>query len=229
VRNSKLLSLVNQLNRNPNSKNIIRHTISDNVDFAHIWINDTFYEHRPKTFFLIKNEEEFVGIVFDMVTDLHWTIKPKHRKKGHLTKALKEVILPYIFLNLERDEQIISIDENEIGKKNYINSSKLAKAVGFEDIDSKKFILKFEDFDNSYNNLKFKYEGLSKNEIENLKKEIQNVAMNAYRLNSKIEMALGKEVDCYKSPSLSAISDSIASFMCVIEDIEIDYLMESKD
>ena len=229
MRNSKLLSLVNQLNRSPNSKNIIRHSISENVDFAHIWIDDTFYKHRPKTFFLIKNNVEFVGIVFDMVTDLHWTIKPKHRKKGYLTKALKEVILPYIFLNLERDEQIISIDESEIGRKNYINSSTLAKSVGFEEIDTNKFILKFEDFDNSHNKLKFKYEGLSKNEIQNLKKEIQNVAMKAYRLNSKIEMAFGKEVDCYKSPSLSDISNSIAAFNMVIEDIEIDYLMENED
>lgn len=54
MRNSTLLSLVNQLNRNPNSKNIIRQSISDGVDLAHIWINDTFYEHRPKTFFLNK-------------------------------------------------------------------------------------------------------------------------------------------------------------------------------
>lgn len=229
MRISKLLSLVNQLNRNPNSKNIIRHSISDSVDLAHIWINDTFNEHRPKTFFLIKNEVEFVGIVFDMVTDLHWTIKPKHRKKGYLTKALKEVILPYIFLNLERDEQIISIDESEIGKKNYINSSNLATTVGFEKIDPKKFVLKLEDFDNSHNNLKFQYEGLSKNEIKNLKIEIQNVAMKAYRLNSKIEMAFGKEVDCYKSPSLSDISNFIAAFKMVIEDIEIDYSMENQD
>ena len=77
--------------------------------------------------------------------------------------------------------------------------------------------------------MKFKYEGLSKNEIENLKKELQNVAMKAYRLNSKIEMAFGKEVDYYKSPSLSDISNSIAAFKMVIEDIEIDYLMESED
>ena len=57
MRNSKLLSLVNQLNINPNSKNIIRYSISDNVDFAHIWIDDNFYKHRPKTFFFIKNNE----------------------------------------------------------------------------------------------------------------------------------------------------------------------------
>lgn len=78
-------------------------------------------------FFFIKNElNQYVGAVFDMYSDLHWYIVPQSRKQGHLTKALKESILPYLF-NEERDRQRITIEKAAIGKKNYLNSKNVAE------------------------------------------------------------------------------------------------------
>lgn len=76
-----IIAIINKLNRYPHYKNCIKHSISKNVELAHVWINSIFYTNNPQTFFLIKNEIEYVGAVLDMKSDLHWVILPKYRKK----------------------------------------------------------------------------------------------------------------------------------------------------
>lgn len=46
-----IISIINKLNRNPNYKNCIRHSISKNVELAHIWLENSMHKHSPKTFF----------------------------------------------------------------------------------------------------------------------------------------------------------------------------------
>lgn len=53
-----ILSIINKLNRFPNYKNCIKHSISKNVDFAHVWIENSRLKHSPKSFFLIKKDNE---------------------------------------------------------------------------------------------------------------------------------------------------------------------------
>ncbi len=81
--------------------------ISITVSFAKVWTgkqwnNPAAFGLEPFHFYLIKNKEsEYVAAILDMTSDLQWYVTPKHRKKGHLTKALNEVILPYILKNRE--------------------------------------------------------------------------------------------------------------------------------
>src|SRR5690606_7632934 len=101
-------------------------------------------------FFFIKNNKgKYVGAVYDAFNDLHWYILEKERKKGHLTKALKEIIIPYIFLceDFSREFQKISI-AGGWGDKDYENSRKVAENVGFKAINKyeTEFILNKEDF-----------------------------------------------------------------------------------
>lgn len=81
--------------------------------------------------FLIKNGAgKYVGIVHDMGdNDLHWYITKVNRKKGYLTNALKNTILP--FLAKERNYQKISISKFETGA--YYNDCKnIALNLGFK-------------------------------------------------------------------------------------------------
>jgi hypothetical protein len=156
-----ITTIINGLNKNPNYRNCIKYSISNTVDLAHIWIENSICKHSPKTFFLIKNDHEYVGAVVDMGTDLHWVVLPKYRKKGHLTKALKEAILPYIFIHLERENQTISIKGSEIGKKNFQHSLNTALQVGFSKVDNNNYILEEDDFDYSNEKLDIKYKGLA--------------------------------------------------------------------
>ena len=219
-----ITTIINGLNKNPNYKNCIKHSISNTVDLAHIWIRDSIYKHNPQTFFLIKNDHEYVGAVLDMKTDLHWVVLPKHRKKGHLTKALKEAILPYIFIQLERENQTISIKESEIGQKNYLNSLNTALQVGFKTIDKDNYILEEANFDFSNEKLDIKYNGLKDNELADISKELKAIARKVSVINSKIELSLGQSPANYMQPSLNIISDKLSYFTTLLDDIKHDYI-----
>ncbi len=91
----------------------------------------------PYTFFFIKNKEGVcVGAVLDMNRDLHWVVLKKYRGQGFLTQSLQKVILPYICLRMDRDEQRVTISKNEIGILNYQKSKEVALSVGFRPIDN---------------------------------------------------------------------------------------------
>jgi hypothetical protein len=181
---ASIISIINKLNRYPNYKQCIKHSISENVEFAHIWIENCRLKHSPKSFFLIKKDNKYVGAVLDMNSDLHWIMLPEYRKNGYLTTVLKEAIIPYLFTVAEREELNISINELEIGKKNYDNSLSTALKVGFKKIDDKNFILKQNDFDFSNENLDIKYKGLVDDEIEDICKELRDVAKKISIINS---------------------------------------------
>lgn len=221
-----IISIINKLNRNPNYKNCIRHSISKNVELAHIWLENSMHKHSPKTFFLIKKENEYVGAVLDMETDLHWVILPQHRRKGYLTTALKKAIIPYLFNNFEREELNISINELEIGKKNYNASKNTALQVGFKKVDDTAFILEEHDFDFSNENLDIKHEGLSDGDIEDISKELKAIAKKVSVINSKIELLLGQSPSNYSTPSLDDISYKLSYFTTLLDDIKHDYIQE---
>lgn len=106
------------------------------------------------TVYFIKDDTEVYvgGVQNGGELDLLWVILPEYRKKGHLTKAMLEHILPHIFQ--ERGFQRITIDEGWIGKENFAASTKVAIALGFKEFfhgdHISYFELKAEDFANSY-------------------------------------------------------------------------------
>lgn len=222
-----IIAIINILNRNPNYKNCIKHSISKNVDFAHIWIENSRLKHSPKPFFLIKKDTKYVGAVLDMNSDLHWVMLPEYRKNGYLTTALKEAIIPYLFTVAEREELNISINELEIGKKNYDNSSSTALKVGFKKVDDKSFVLINNDFYLKNKNLDIKYKGLEDDEIEDICKELQDIAKRVSVINSKIELSFGKSPSIYmKQPSLADMSYKLSYFTILIDDIKHDYIQD---
>lgn len=222
-----IIAIINKLNRYPNYKNCIKHVLSKNVELAHVWINSIFYTNNPQTFFLIKNEIEYVGAVLDMKTDLHWVIVPKYRKKGYLTTALKDAIIPYLFSIVEREELKISINELAIGKEHFANSLNTALKIGFKKVDNSTFILKENDFDFSNEELDIKYKGLSDGEIEDISTELKGIAKKVSVINSKIELHLGQTPSSYMKPSLSEMSSKLRYFTTLIDGIKHDYIQES--
>jgi hypothetical protein len=219
-----ITTIINGLNKNPNYRNCIKYSISNTVDLAHIWIENSICKHSPKTFFLIKNDHEYVGAVLDMKIDFHWVVLPKHRKKGYLTTALKEAIIPYLFIYLDNEELIVIINEFEIGKKNFENSSGTAFKVGFEKVDNKRFVLVKNDFDFSNEKLHIKYNGLEDDEIEDISTELKAIARKVSVINSKIELSLGQSPANYMKPSLDIISDKLSYFTTLLDEIKHDYI-----
>ena len=192
-----LQSLIEKLNKNDTSSSLIYcRPISSNVDFAKIWLDKpkltdsvTSYD-GPDIFYLIKNNENiFVAIVFDMKRDLHWFVRPDFRGKGHLTEAMKNTILPHLFLT--RDEQRITIKELEIGLANFEASEKVAFNLGFvKSTDGEYFIS--SDMFVTENYIIGENVSLSLDRIDELKKYINFLSRSLWTIQTEIEMKFGE-------------------------------------
>lgn len=134
--NESLAYIIGYFNRGNISDGITLKEIGINVILAEIPASfgqrkSTFEKNNLTTLkhFLISNEDKkYVGIVHDMVSDLHWYVTKANRKKGYLTNALKKIILPY--LSKSRVYQDLSFVKDFCGEY-YESSKKVAKKLGF--------------------------------------------------------------------------------------------------
>lgn len=219
-----IIQLINKLNRNPNHKDCVKVSIGKNVELAHIWEKENFSNsHIPYTYFLIKENEKYVGAVLDMTNDLHWVILPKYRKKGHLSKALKQVVLPHILEEMPCLEQKISIKRFEIGETNYQNSLKVALSVGFKQIDEENLVFDYNALDEKEYQLHYQYKGLPEEEFNKCINELQKLAKQINIIGSKIELGYGKKIEEYTNLAINERADNIANLKHIFKDIKHDF------
>lgn len=219
-----IIQLIGKLNRYPDFKDCIKVGIGTNVELAHIWYKDGFSDnHIPYTYFLIKENEKYIGAVLDMTHDLHWVILPKYRKRGYLSTALKQVILPHILEEMPRVVQKISIKRNEIGVINYQNSLKVALNVGFKQLDEENLVFDYNALDYENYQLDYQHKGLTKEELDKQINELQKIAKEINKISSKIEFAFGKQIEEYSKPSLNDTANKVAYLKEVFKEIKYDF------
>jgi hypothetical protein len=220
-----IIQLINKLNRFPNHKECVKVGIGKNVELAHIWYQSGFSDsHVPYTYFLIKdNNDKYIGAVLDMTHDLHWVVLPKHRKKGHLSQALRNIILPYLLEETDRFEQKITIKRNEIGETNYQNSLRVALKVGFKQIDEENLVFDYNSLDEDEYQLDFQYKGLSEVEFNNCINQLQKLAKQINVIGSKIELNYGKSIEEYSGKSIYERAENIAKLKHIFKDIKADF------
>jgi hypothetical protein len=218
----EIISYINRINSGKLNETIFCRPISKNVLFAKVWkskpkLNCDRLEHlSPFTFFFIKNAEGVcVGAVLDMNQDLHWVVLKKYRGQGFLTQSLLNVILPYISLMMDRDEQQITISLNEIGIFNYQKSKQVALSVGFRPIDNEEKVFSLNLLEQNYTN-QFIQDENKKFELDYLDK-LQNKFLFHYKnlqmLSDELKQNFGDDM------MLSEHLDEIKHFKNRIEDI----------
>jgi hypothetical protein len=212
---------INRLNNGKASETIFTRQISNSVDVAKVWsvqpkINDSIINNFSSfRFFFIKNEfKEYVGAVLDMYQDLHWYIVPKHRKKGYLTSALRESILPYLFCE-NREKQKISINKNAIGISNYLNSKSVALKLGFKSTNKSKteFELQMSDFNWDFENIVENNSEISSSRFEILSKRVFFAYKTLYKISDELLMTVDDDNE------LKEIADEVLKYTCKIEDL----------
>ncbi|WP_020526855.1 hypothetical protein [Flexithrix dorotheae] len=213
---------IDRLNNGKACESIFTRQISKTVDVAKVWheqpkmTDDIIGNFNSYCFFFIKDESnKYVGAVLDMYQDLHWYIVPKSRKKGYLTIALQESILPYLFCN-DRQSQIITISRNLIGEKNYLNSKKVALKVGFKAINEAE--TEFELKQNEYNWENEKLEEKNSEPNSDRFKELRKRAFYAYKILYKISDELFMIANDDKE--LKEVAEEVKKYTWRIEDIE---------
>ncbi len=221
----KIKEYIERLNTENTSETIFIRKISDSVDVAKVWDkepelnNDRSIISPSYRFFFIRNKDDkYVGAVLDMSSNLHWYVLEEERKKGYLTKALKESIIPYIFYDdyyLPRECQRITIERNE-RVINYKNSRRVAISLGFNPTneDETEFELKKTDFDWRNENLQEKNRKISSKRFL----ELRNRLTFSYRQLLKISDELLMSYDDDKD--LRELAREVYSYNAKIEDIE---------
>ncbi|EGN74454.1 hypothetical protein A28LD_1948 [Idiomarina sp. A28L] len=163
--------------------------ISPTVEVALVWSErpmGKISNEENKRFFLIKNEIEYVAIIYDMKEDnLHWLALERYRKRGYLSRALHDHIFP--FLSWEgRSEQKATANTKE--------SEEYLTKLGFEKMLERKpnamghqtYSLNLESVGN------FKAESIdrtpnSKADIDNIKQELRRLAAEVRIVRDKLE------------------------------------------
>jgi len=217
---------IDRLNSGKGLESIFTRPISRTVEVSKVW------PAQPKTtdsiigglitsyrFFFIKNTlDDYVGAILDMNNDLHWYIKPIHRKKGHLTKALNESVLPFLFYE-ERERQRITIQKG-IGKDNYTNSKNVAVKLGFKPIneDHTEFLLEKTDFNWEYENLIEQVKPIDSERIEVLRKRVNYVSKVLSKVSDELQIAYNED------KNLSEVSSNVKSYVWKMEDLQLQFV-----
>jgi hypothetical protein len=170
--------------------------LKSNVELGFLWDEkphptmEVCFGDGPYNLYVIKNEDGlYVGAVLDMSQDLHWFILPAFRKKGYLTNALKEVILPHLFQN--RTEQKITVDTYRLSDKNVEASESVSLAVGFEPIGAMEYLLKAGDYAKT-KVIAAKPKGLSDERLMILRKRLNYLSRSLWTIENEVEVSLGK-------------------------------------
>jgi len=128
MKDERIEELINRLNTGEDPGCSLLRPISERVDYGTIWRSkpdgsrDTSYGAR---FFAIRDASgEYIAAVHDMdgEHDLHAFVKSEHRRKSVMSRALTDVILPYL-KSVGRHSQPVTIDGTA--------GLELAKKVGF--------------------------------------------------------------------------------------------------
>lgn len=145
--------LLRKLNKGTGKNLIFKNSIGENVELAKVWIwKRGEYFYKDQNFFLIKNQGgKYVAAVYGL-NNFHWYTLYEERGKGHLSKALRDFIIPFLWgPNRQEIHEPFEISISRgIGPKNFESSSRLAKSLGFkvgEENDYKTtLLLSYDDF-----------------------------------------------------------------------------------
>jgi hypothetical protein len=211
-------TLINKLNKSRTDGLIILRPLNDTVDFAKVWSekprpNDPIiFPDGPYDFYFIKNDKnEYVAGVLDMVNDLHWYVVNKERRRGHLTRALQEVILPHLLR--ERKEQRISIDKNQIGERNFKSSQAVAFNVGFKQISEAEYKLSVNDSIKAVS-IDGKNTEITEERIQELKRQINFLSRSLWVIQTELEMKTGDKEYIF---DLNVLNDELRTHVTEIE------------
>ena len=219
-----LKQLLDKLNQNKTDGLIFIRPLTTLISIAKIWnnqpsITDSITEtYEPFTVYLIKNTIGiYVGAVHDAgELELHWYNLPQHRGDGHLTNAMKEVILPYLFQN-GRVQQRITIEE-AIGQNNFSASENVAKSLGFTLVENKygkaEYHLKLNLPITP--NIESKNSEFTEDEMKTMKKKIQFFYRSLAMIKTELEMKLG-EIDLVEE--MNETTKEIRDYIYRVEDL----------
>lgn len=136
-----LTHLIYRANAAAGEQPLVARPLTDTVAWARLWTQapqpDATDAEQPNYYaYLIRDKAgRCIGVVVDQgEDDLHALMLPHRRGRGHMSQALREVILPHLIRQWGRTEQRITISRN-FGQATFEAAERAARAVGFEPLE----------------------------------------------------------------------------------------------
>lgn len=198
MKDSTIRNIIKRLNTGKTKNLIHLKHLSDKVSVGYVWeklptVKDNIaFGDGPYRFFFIKENGQYIGAVLDMSSDLHWFMLKEFRSKGHLSKPLRETILPYLFFqDPEKDFQRITISRGAIGDKNYESSNNLAVAVGFEPVKQDEYNSEYKISREKIKDVDFSdvINPISEQRLKDLQKQIHCAYKLLWMAQTELDMA----------------------------------------
>lgn len=206
--NETLEFYIDVLNMSEHQEKIFLRPLSKTVIKAKVWDCSLGWKcsiYGAYDMYFIKNEQGiYVGSVLDMgIQDLHVFIKEKYRRQGHLSRALKEYVLPYLFSHGRKYQEITY--EDEIARQH-------ALKFGFKEIEEGKGRISKKMLDsiiiNDGQNIP-----LRETEYKNMREKIYHAIGLLKMTQDQIEMAY------HRGGQFNSVIKSVTKMLNQVEDI----------
>jgi len=184
---NEIENYIDLLNNNEFSDFIFRSILSEYVDFAKVWAKEpqgnVANEGSYDFYFIKNNDHKYVAAVFDMHSDLHVFVKQEYRKKGHLSRAINEAILPHL-ASIGRENQIVTFNDPSTGEY-------CVKNWGFILLDQSTAEISLTSFNSNSPHIHKGYK-LSYSDFESMKPKIGKARLYITMVKEQLEASIGK-------------------------------------
>lgn len=140
---------------------------------------------KTERYFFIKNDNQCVGIIFDMDTDLHWFILKKYRRQGHLYNALQNSILPFLKSEGKNNQRCTAATAE--GEQYLLR-------FGFKQQSDNTYLLSLNDFE-SFNDNTIQRTPLRNDQIINIRSKLYLLSKELHIIANSLECAYNNDYD----------------------------------
>jgi len=161
--------------------------LSEAVHLAKVWMEEprgrTVGEGSYEFFFITNGSPLYVAAVLDMGNDLHVFVKEEHRGRGYLTKAMHEIVLPYLY-QAGRTTQRVTFEERKV--LDYcVRNWGFSQTAEFE---AKKDLSNYSEAPK----ITRKYRGLSWEAAGEIRRRTDRARLYLQMVREQLEMAYGE-------------------------------------
>jgi hypothetical protein len=207
-----LIHLLNQTgSRDRQRDRMFVSALNEWVDFVIVWREEPrggIAGERSARFYFIKDNGQYVAVVYDMDDDLHAVTLPSHRGRGLVTKALDDVILPKLW-HEGRGRQTVTFENHDAG-------ARFARRLGFVVTEPGKAEKDLSVYASRPPVVPIK-RPLSRSELSALRIDIARAKLYVTMVKERLDLAYGDTADLYLDEiiyeELGTLDDQCEDFM----------------
>ena len=144
MKTESLATLIDDINNGTGNDRIFQRPLMANVSLGIVWTEypegESAFETGDTFYFVYADNGSCIAAIYVMGTvNLHVFVKDENRRRGVMTRALRDIVLPHLFTS-DRKEQKATFESTE--------ALGMLKKVGFTILDKTNAVIKKEQVQN---------------------------------------------------------------------------------